>query len=159
MKTYNRNSDCVECEIEIQQRVLEYSKDNFGYPLCRDCQDWIRSLHDETTHESRSLYFELRKRGVPAELEKFDGHKTIDIAVVDAKVNIEVDGMQHNYSQKQALADLKRTYFAFKKGYLTLRIPNSLVKNHIEETADLITEILNINKDNKGKRRSRRQWN
>jgi hypothetical protein len=36
----------------------------------------------------------LKKREVPAELEKFDGHKTIDIAVADARVNIEVDGSQ-----------------------------------------------------------------
>lgn len=38
------------------------------------------------------LYFSLREREVPAELEKFDGYKTIDIAVVEVKVNIEVAG-------------------------------------------------------------------
>ena len=80
---------------------------------------------------------------VPAELEKWDGFKTIDIAVTDAKVNIEVDGLHHNYSHNQALSDLKRTYYSFKKGYLTLRIPNTLIEWSVDETADYITEFLN----------------
>lgn len=88
------------------------------------------------------LYVVLRRRGVYAELEKYDGFKTIDIAVTNAKVNIEVDGMQHNYNAGQALADLKRTYYAFRKGFLTLRIPNSLVRNDLDETANFITNFL-----------------
>ena len=158
MKTYNQKPECLECEIDIDNRVHNYSVDNFGIPLCRDCQDWVRHAEEHSTPESLTLYFELRKRKVPAELEKFDGNKTIDIAVVDAKVNIEVDGQQHNYNPRQALADLKRTYFSFKKGYFTLRIPNSLVKNHLHDTADLITEILNVSKDSKTKRQTRRRW-
>jgi very-short-patch-repair endonuclease len=81
--------------------------------------------------------------GVPAELEKFDGYKTIDIAVVEAKVNIEVDGMQHKYNSRQALADLKRTYYSFKKGYITLRIPNTLINWNVNETAKYIFDFLN----------------
>jgi len=50
--------------------------------------------------------------------------------------------MQHNFNPNQALADLKRTFFAFRKGYLTLRIPNSLVRSHLDQTADFITEFL-----------------
>ncbi|MGV3538350.1 MAG: DUF559 domain-containing protein [Rufibacter sp.] len=95
--------------------------------------------------EAIRLYFALKNRGVPAQLEKFDGFKHIDIAIPEAKVNIEVDGGHHNYNTKQALADLKRTYFSFLKGYLTVRIPNSLVYNDevLEETADFIVGILN----------------
>ena len=66
---------------------------------------------------------------------------------MDAKVNIEVDGGQHNYSPKQALQDMYRTLHAFKKGYLTLRVPNSLVKYNIDKTADLITAFLNESKN------------
>ena len=93
------------------------------------------------------LYFALKERDVPAELEKFDGFKTIDIAVPEAKVNIEVDGQHHNFNPQQALSDLKRTYFSFLKGYLTLRIPNSLILWDLEETANYLTEILATNRD------------
>ncbi len=133
---------CLECNNNIEPPVYNYSTSNFGIPLCISHQNWVRNMPDETTDEALSLYFALKLRGVPAEIEKFDGHKTIDIAVTHAKVNIEIDGSHHNWKPQQALADLKRTYFSFKKGYLTLRIPNSLVRNHLDETADLITEIL-----------------
>ena len=159
MRIYNQNPECLECEVKIDNRVFDYSVDKYGIPLCLECQSWVKDAEEITTPESLILYFELRKRGVPAELEKFDGNKTIDIAVVDAKVNIEVDGQQHNYNPKQALADLRRTFHSFKKGYFTLRIPNSLVKNHLNDTADLITDILNIGKDIKSKRQTRRRWN
>jgi hypothetical protein len=33
----------------------------------------------------------LSKKGVPDLMEKFDGYKHIDIAIPEAKVNVEVD--------------------------------------------------------------------
>jgi hypothetical protein len=140
--------NCLECGSNITYEVFDYSVKHFGVPLCRPHQDWLKGIPDETTDEALALYFALKERDVPAEIEKFDGFKTIDIAVPEAKVNIEIDGSQHNWSHKQALADLRRTYYSFKKGYLTLRIPNSLVNYHLEETADLITEILVVNRSN-----------
>lgn len=138
---------CIECNSDIDWKVFNYAVENFGLPLCRDHQQWLKDMAQLSTFETISLYFALRERGVPAELEKYDGFKTIDIAITDAKVNIEVDGGHHNFNAKQALADLRRTYYSFKKGYLTLRIPNSLVsERNLDETADYLTEILNINK-------------
>ena len=104
-------------------------------------------MRSKSTPEARELYYALKREGVPAYLEKWDGYKHIDIAIPEAKINIEVDGGHHNYSSKQALADLKRTYFSFVKGYFTLRIPNSLVKNHFKEVVDLIIEVLNESND------------
>jgi very-short-patch-repair endonuclease len=76
-------------------------------------------------------------------LEKFDGFKTIDIAIPLAKINIEVDGVHHNANSQQALADLKRTYYSFLEGYYTLRIPNSLLRSNLEETTEYIAEMCN----------------
>ncbi len=91
----------------------------------------------------------LENYGWKPELEKWDGFKHIDIAITQARVNIEVDGRQHNRNAKQALADLKRTYYSFKKGYLTLRIPNVLVHDAtvIQETAEFIDKFLRENND------------
>jgi very-short-patch-repair endonuclease len=135
MKKYNLPSNCIQCQTIIDTK----------HPLCRECQDWFEDILDysSATDEAIDLYFALRLRGVPAILEKSDGFKTIDIAVPHAKVNIEVDGGHYNYSAKQAMSDLKRTLFSFKKGYSTLHIPNSLAKYDLEQAADLITEFLN----------------
>jgi hypothetical protein len=154
MKKYKKRSDCLECEINIDDRVFNYSVQNLGRPLCRDCQEWFMDILEfsSATDEAIDLYFALKERGVPAQLEKCDGFKTIDIAVPSAKVNIEVDGGHHIYSAKQAMGDLKRTLFSFKKGYSTLRIPNALAKHDLDQAADLITEYLIESRDRNKKR-------
>lgn len=138
---------CVECNISINQQVFDYSVANFGLPLCYEHQMWIKEMEMVSTLETIRLYFALKLRGVPACLEKFDGFKHIDIAIPDAKVNIEVDGAHHNLSTQQALSDLKRTYYSFLKGFITFRIPNSLVRTDaiLEETADYLVAMLNEN--------------
>jgi hypothetical protein len=134
MTYYKKKSICCHCSESITQKVYAFSMEHFELPLCIPCQEDFKIKALKATPLAKSLYIELKRRGVPAELEKWDGTKTIDIAVVDAKVNIEVDGAQHNHNAEQAIADLLRTLFAFKKGYLTLRIPNSLVKYNVNKT-------------------------
>jgi very-short-patch-repair endonuclease len=95
------------------------------------------------TLEAQALYYALKDRGIPVELERHDGYKTIDISIPSAKINIEVDGAHHNLNSEQALADLKRTYYSFLEGYYTLRIPNSLLRSHLEETTEYISGICN----------------
>ena len=148
MIRYNQEH-CIECNKHIDNRVYNYSTENFGHPMCIPCQNWFKDMveHSSATNESIDLYFALKRRDVPAILEKNDGFKTIDIAVPHAKVNIEVDGAHHNYSSEQAMRDLHRTLYSFKKGYSTLRIPNSLARHNLEEAADLITEFLITNRD------------
>ncbi|MDR0823470.1 MAG: DUF559 domain-containing protein [Prevotella sp.] len=146
MKTYVRK--CANCDIRIEENVYKYSKEKIGYSLCRNCQDWYKNLDRTVTDKAINLYFELKNRGIKAELEKFDGYKHIDIAIVSARLNIEIDGKQHNTQTEQALSDLKRTYYSFMKGYYTIRIPNSIAYNKelIKETADYIEEMVNHSK-------------
>ncbi len=98
----------------------------------------------KSTPEADKLGRLLESCGWKVELEKWDGYKHIDIAITEVKVNIEVDGSQHNLSKRQALADIQRTYHSFKRGYITLRIPNILVRDAetIEETAKFIDKFL-----------------
>jgi hypothetical protein len=132
----------------LDSDVYQYSVQKFQHPICRSHQDFIREkLTGSTTQEAVRLYFALLQRGVPAELEKYDGYKQIDIAIVEAKVNIEVDGGHHIYSGHQALKDLQRTLYSFRKGYLTLRIPNSLIRSNLSEAVDLIIDFLDESLD------------
>lgn len=130
---------CIECGKSISQGVLTFSIDKYNIPLCIEHQKWIDKKANRTTSEVIKLYFALK----PAELEKYDGFKHIDIVIPKAKINIEVDRLHHNY--KQAFSDLKRTFYSFLKGYYTLRIPNCLVKDDklLKETAEVIHQIFN----------------
>jgi len=104
-----------------------------------------RAIKKSTT-ETQKLCFALQGQGVKALIDFFDGYKHIDIAIPEAKLNIEVDRVHHNINSKKALSNLKRTYSSFKNGYFTLRIPNSLVRNNFKECVDLVMEIVKENK-------------
>jgi very-short-patch-repair endonuclease len=139
---------CSNCQRFVSDKEYDYSIKNYGRVLCMKCQeDYVnlRNKHEKrkrkSTPEAQKLYEILVKNGFNAKLELWDGFKHIDIAIPDYKVNIEVDGKQHQ-SQGQALADLKRTYHSFKKGYVTIRVPNKLVQENIFETASYIMKFL-----------------
>ena len=142
MQYFNPPGHCRNCSAAINQHVISYSTNEFGHPLCIPCQQDVGNKFNYSTKETINLYFSLRERGVPAKLEKFDGYKNIDIAVVEARVNIEVNGAHHLNNADQAFADLKRTFFSFKKGFLAVRIPNVLVKHNLNQTADYVTKFL-----------------
>lgn len=94
------------------------------------------------TREAVRLSDELSKLGYRTELEKWDGHKHVDIAVTQARLNIEIDGSYHNYRADIALRDLERTYYSLEKGFVTIRIPNSLVRYRLPQTVIYLDKIL-----------------
>src|SRR5258706_7804885 len=123
--------NCLHCNCLIDEKVYNYSTASFGFQLCFICQHSLK-ITDKSISEAIKLYLSLKKREVPATLEKPDGHKTIDIAVADARVNIEVDGTEHHSNYNQAFSDLKRNCHSFQPGYFTLRVPTSLIRENLE---------------------------
>jgi very-short-patch-repair endonuclease len=91
--------------------------------------------------QARLLHSALLQRGIEAEIEKFDGYKHIDIAIVSAKLNIEVDGIHHFTDADAIIADLRREYFSEEKGYDTIHIPNQAIDTHLDEVADAIVGV------------------
>ena len=66
---------CIECGKSISQGVLTFSIDKYNIPLCIEHQKWIDKKADRTTSEVIKLYFALKAKNIPAELEKYDGSK------------------------------------------------------------------------------------
>lgn len=131
---------CNECERDITNDELDYSEKLYMRPLCFNCQ------HDDNvskgTPQAMKLCRALRYAGYQAYMELFDGHKHIDIAIPDVKLNIEVDGLQHVFNRRQRLSDLKRTGYSFSKGYDTHRVRNSLIDNDFDATVKRILGVL-----------------
>lgn len=111
---------------------------------CRYFYNDNRTMEDKInpTDEAVKLGNELNKLGYKAELEKWDGYKHIDIAVTRAKLNIEIDGSYHNYRADIALRDLERTYYSLEKGFVTIRIPNSLIRHRLSQTVSYLDKII-----------------
>ena len=100
--------------------------------------------HNIPTKETTALKKALEARGVRVYVELNDGFKTIDLAVPKAKLNIEVDGIQHLTDPKQIIADLSRGYYSHKNGYNTMHIPNEMVKLHLNEISDALAEATKL---------------
>jgi len=94
------------------------------------------------TKYTQMLFNNLKKRGVNPQLEYFDGHKTVDIAILDAKIFIEIDGLHHYTRPEQIKADFKRNHFSDGDDFDTFHVPNELIKNHLDEIADGIVEVI-----------------
>jgi very-short-patch-repair endonuclease len=92
------------------------------------------------TQEASRLKSELEKRGVRVLVELHDGHKHIDLTIPKAKINIELDGIQHLTNPEQIVADLSRGYYSHKNGFDTMHIPNEMVRLHLEKISNALAE-------------------
>jgi very-short-patch-repair endonuclease len=93
------------------------------------------------TEETKDLYNALKKRGIISILEYWDGAKHVDICIKKARLFIEVDGLQHAINPKQIITDLKRDHYSCEDGFSTMRIPNEIIKKHLDSLADAIAEV------------------
>ena len=135
---------CLNCNDALTDPETYHSVNRFGHPLCSSCQQELKVKLEQTSRATIKLYFLLKQRGINVELEKDEMLNSFDIAIVNAKVNIEVDTPQTSYHRTKALADLKRRYYSFEKGYYTLRIPNALVAYDQEDAVSFIEEFLQV---------------
>lgn len=104
----------------------------------------IINRYPTPTKEARDLKEALEGRGVRVYLELDDGHKHIDLAIPKAKLNIEIDGIQHLTDPHQILADLNRGYYSHKNGYNTMHIPNEMIHSHLKEISEALAEVSKI---------------
>lgn len=136
---------CLCCNKKISEGVFEFSIKKYNFPLCNEHQELSDFLLKKTTRETLLIYFSLINRGIDVELEKEIGNNfRVDLAIPSARINIEIDGEQHNLVSNQALTDLKRTEYSLRYDYYTLRIPNSLVRDFykLDDTIDILVEII-----------------
>lgn len=96
------------------------------------------------TKQVKSLYSAMIQANIQATPEYWDGHKHIDIAVLPAKLYIEVDGMQHLTDPKQILADFDREHFSDTEGYRTIHISNIVIDEHLNEVVKAISRVIEL---------------
>ncbi len=84
----------------------------------------------------------LKKMGIKTELEYCDGHKHVDIAILSAKIYIEIDGLHHFIDPRQIEADFKRNHFSDGDDFKTIHIPNELIDRHLDSIAGAISKVV-----------------
>lgn len=144
MQSSNRPNCCMNCNAPITEDHLLISSVQYGYPLCDPCETQLRSRLKSSSREAAKLYFYLRRKGIRAELQKDNGYRKVDIAVAEARLDIEVDGKLDNCNPLRAMAEMKKSFCSFKKGYNTLHVPNALVAYELEKTVEYISDFVKI---------------
>ncbi len=84
----------------------------------------------------------LTDRGIKTKVEYWDGHKHIDIAILSARIYIEIDGLHHYTDPKQIEADFKRNHFSDGDDFETIHITNQLIDKHLEAIAEAISRVV-----------------
>jgi very-short-patch-repair endonuclease len=108
--------------------------EHYGKALCMDHQKTV-------TPQAIRLSNELKRLEIKHELEYSDGHKHVDIAVLWAKLYIEIEGRQHGFNPKQMLSDEKRDTSSQKEGFYTKRIPNEWIDRNAQKLAENIARL------------------
>lgn len=106
----------------------------------------LKLIHHNTipTKEALDLKKALEEKGVRVYKELDDGHKHIDLAIPKAKLNLEIDGIQHLTNPNQIVSDLNRGYYSHKNGYDTMHIPNEMIRSHLKEISEALAEASKI---------------
>ena len=97
-----------------------------------------------SSNQTKMLYEALKAKGVNAILEYPDGHKTVDIAILEAHIYIEVDGIQHFTNPKQIISDFKRYHFSDGDDFSTFYVTNQIIDKYVDEVANALVEVAKI---------------
>ncbi|MEK7634925.1 MAG: DUF559 domain-containing protein [Patescibacteria group bacterium] len=101
----------------------------------------------QPTIETNRLKSALENLGVRVLVEVDDGYKHIDLTIPDARINIEVDGNQHLTDVQQILSDLKRNHYSDDRGYDTIHITNTSIKENLIGISKALAEAAKIRKE------------
>lgn len=97
----------------------------------------------------KKLYYELRNKEIDVQLEYSDGHKTVDLAVLDAKLYIEVDGLQHFTDPEQIIRDFKRNHFSDGDDFSTFYVTNQIINSkYFEQVVEALVAVIEKRKQN-----------
>jgi very-short-patch-repair endonuclease len=98
----------------------------------------MRKKIKKPTLEEKLLKHALEAHGILVYAQVKDGHKTIDLTIPTARINIEVDGKQHLTDPHQIISDLSRGHYSDALGYQTIHIPNSYVHNDLARVSSAL---------------------
>ena len=128
----------------MSDAVIDYSMNAHNAPLCIEGQRLMDHLNKDGSNskEQLLLFLRLKHLGANPILNKKDAYKTVDIAIEDIGLHLEIDGTHHNWKATQAYSDLQRTIHDLEIGITTIRIPNSLVWHNFTKCTDQLIRFI-----------------
>lgn len=108
---------------------------------------WLNSNRKNKSYPER-LFENIAKKMALFEkydiVDQFPFHGYFfDFAIIDCKVDLEIDGVQHYRTQEAIEYDKKRDSFVLEKGWKVYRISAKELKDDPEKELNLLLEFLN----------------
>jgi hypothetical protein len=148
---FNLTRRCEICDRQICNGYEHYSKCPSCHENDKNMQILITNIENGGTKKitavQKKLYLALKALNWDPELEYEDKHKTVDIAILSAKLFIEVNGTQHAENCDQLRKDLWRSHYSFQKVFLTLSVFNKALNS--AEFHQIVSAINDIAKERK----------
>lgn len=94
------------------------------------------------TPQAKKLQEAIEKYEIEVIAEYFDGYKHVDLFLPEARIAIEVDGLQHVSDPKQIMIDFQREHYSKLNNIDTLHLENSVVVKHLDEIAKAISDVV-----------------
>ena len=103
--------------------------------------DRARELRKNMTEEEKQLWYRfLHNYPIRFLRQKVVGNYIVDFYCAKAKLVIELDGAQH-YEDQGIQYDAERTAFLEGFGLTVIRIPNTQIQQHYNDTCEYIDKI------------------
>lgn len=67
---------------------------------------------------------------------------SVDIAVLDAKLFIEVDGLQHFTDPTQIIRYFKRSHYSEGDDFSTFYVTNQIIDRCLDQVVDALVEVI-----------------
>ena len=99
-------------------------------------------MTNQITPQVKSLHEALAKRGIKSIPEYSDGHKHVDLAILEAKLYIEVDGIQNFTKPEQIIADFQRVHYSDRDGFVTFFVTNQIIEKYLDEVANALVVVV-----------------
>ena len=77
-------------------------------------------------------------------MEYSDGHKTVDIAILNPRIYIEVDGIQHFTNPEQIMRDFKRYHFSDGDDFSTFYVTNQIIDRYLDEVVNALVKVVEM---------------
>lgn len=127
---------CSVCKETISRNDYQYSITRTGTALCSRHQRVVTPQAVKLSKALKSLHIENT-------LEYSDGFKHVDLAILNAKIYIELDGSQHAFDPQQVCIDDDRDQYSIKDGFITKRYPNAYIDSDVDRIALGIAFLVN----------------
>lgn len=108
---------------------------------------WLNSNRKHKSYPERLFESTANDKGLFSKydiIDQFPFHGYFfDFAIIDCKVDLEIDGVQHYRTQESIDYDNKRDSFVMAKGWKVYRISAKELKDDPEKELNLLLEFLN----------------